>query len=904
MKRLPKSRFSDRIIPCLVAGLTLLSDVRKGGAADFAAAIRPMLKEYCVRCHGGEKIEGEVDLTGLVTERELFSDHDLWLSVIEQVDSEEMPTKGPFPSDKERATFTDWLRNRVSEIDWSDYRSPGRVTLPRMTRTEYRNTFRDLLGIDLRAGANLPEDGEGESGFTNDRDNLSLTPAQMEQYFISAERAIDGVFALAKPARSVRVEAETMERSPAKLSPHEQGIVIVHPDHELQMEWSFPADGWYTFRLGAAVFGGQPCVVDVRVDGEVVASVKVTTENYRLAPDHEAFGFVGAGRRVVTIQSRNLVPQTPEPPDIVQIIDDRARERAPKLGPLSEKESVTVREIREGLNLKSWGVQECIEWLRFLGPGGDSRKIDLRRTYLAERQGQWDEIRDQLAKVSGLSVDEIDRRWQEENSERLADGRRVVDSVASVRWEDWMRYQGKLFVDRMEIAGPVRGEPAENIRQGWNLVDAISAPDANPETIIRELLPRAFRRPVEKVEADRYVELLQTAQRREELREEALAIALTAILTSPKFLYREEHGTGVSEQAGDDLALQELDDWALASRLSYFLWQSMPDAELFDLAASGWLKSPETLVAQADRMVSDPKSDPFFEAFSADWLGLRELGRGVAPDPSRFPEFTPALAESMREEATRFLASVFREDQPVTALLDSPVTFLNEKLAEHYGIAGVKGDSFQRVNLPDARRGGVLGLGGVLVVTSSPARTNPVRRGAWVLDRLLGEDPGEALPTAGVLPGDAGEARGRTLREELEIHRNHSQCARCHDKIDPIGFGLQNFDATGRWRELEAGAPVDARGQLPGGSVFSGPIELKQMLRDEHHGAVVKNVARRLLAFALGRELSFTDEALVREMVAEVDSTGVSSRTLIRRIVTSEAFRFQSVAETRDGATR
>jgi hypothetical protein len=204
----------------------------------------------------------------------------------------------------------------------------------------------------------------------------------------------------------------------------------------------------------------------------------------------------------------------------------------------------------------------------------------------------------------------------------------------------------------------------------------------------------------------------------------------------------------------------------------------------------------------------------------------------------------------------------------------------------------VEGDTFRPVALTDARRGGLLGLGSVLVATSSPARTNPVRRGAWVLERLLGEDPGEPLPTAGELPGEAGEARGRTLREELDLHRSKAECARCHDRIDPIGFGLENFDATGRWRDIEAGRPVDAGGVFPDGREFSGPVELKRALKERHRD-FEENLLRRLLAFALGRELRYFDEPTIAELATAVESAP-SAKSLVRIVVTSDPFRRQS----------
>jgi hypothetical protein len=858
MTRLRTARLWFAIIPCLIADHTLFD---RNAAAGFDEPIRPFLESYCLRCHDGEKTEGGANLSRLIGERDLLEQRDLWLAAAEQVTREDMPPKGAMPEPSERAAFSAWIENTLRGIDVSKYRSPGQVPLARLTKAEYRNTLRDLLGVDLHAGEDLlPDDAEGSSGFTNDRTALSLSPDQLDGYLTSAERAVAGVIALSRAPEPKTWEAEAMERSPAKLAARGDGVILVHPDHELKTDHEFPVDGWYDFRLQASVLG-KPCVADLRIDGEVVASVRIESE---LTSQAVAAGFVRAGRHAVTIQSRNLVPGTPLPPDINRIVDDRARESAPRLGPLPG-ESEDARKKREDLNEKAWGMQECFEWLRALGPGGDPRQIDLRRVYLAERRANWERLRDQVAAEIGLTPGEIERRWRAENEERLADNEKLLAAVAGVKWEDWERWQGKLFVDRLAISGPVR---PGNSREGWSLAAALSG---EPEAGIRELLRRAFRRPVSEAEAARYAAMPVEA-------------AVTAILCSPRFLFRDEMPPSGGEKAWD------LDDFAMASRLSYFLWQSMPDDELFDLAAAGLLRDPKTLAAQADRMLDDPRADAFFEAFAFDWLGIRELGRSVSPDPARFPEFSAQLAAAMREEAARTIAATFRGDRPLIELIDSPTAYLNEVLARHYGVSGVEGEEFRPVTLPDARRGGLLGMGSVLVATSSLARTNPVRRGAWVLERLLGEDPGEALPTAGELPGDAGEARGKTLREELDLHRTRADCARCHDRIDPIGFGLENYDATGRWRDTEAGRPVDASGQLPDGRVFAGPAELKQLLREERRAEFEETVARRLLAFALGRELRFFDEPVVGELRRHV-----TAKALVRAVVASDPFRRQAL---------
>lgn len=856
------ARLVFSIIPCLIAGQTLL---HRTGAAEFDEPIRPFLEKYCLRCHDGATTEGGANLSRMTTERDLLAQRDLWLAAAEQVTREDMPPKGDVPELLERAAFSSWIDATLRGIDVSKYRSPGHVPMARLTKAEYRNTLRDLLGVDLRAGEDvLPDDAEGASGFTNDRAALSLTTEQLDAYLSAAERAVAGVMALIRAPERKTWQAEAMERSPAKLSARGEGVILVHPDHELKTDHEFAVDGWYEFRLQAAVLG-KPCVAELRIDGEPVASVRVES---KLPVQAVATGFVRAGRHAVSIQSRNLVPGTPLPPDINRIVDDRARERAPRLSPLPG-ESKTARKTREDLNEKAWGMQECHEWLRALGPGGDPRQINLRRVYLVERRGHWERLRDKLAAETGLTAAEIERRWRAENAARLADNEKLLAAVAEVKWEDWERWQGKLSVDSLTLVGPVR---PINPRGGWNLAGAMQG---ELEGVIRELLPRAFRRPVPEAEAARYVAMPFEA-------------ALTAILTSPRFLFRDE----LSSEGRSGKLAWELDDHALAARLSYFLWQSMPDDEMFDLAAAGLLRDPATLAAQADRMLDDARADAFFEAFAFDWLGIRELGRSVAPDPARFPEFTSELADAMRGEAVATLASAFREDWPLIQLIDSPVAYLNATVARHYHIPGVEGEAFRPVKLPDARRGGLLGMGSVLVATSSPARTNPVRRGVWVLERLLGDDPGDALPTAGELPGDAGEARGKTLREELDLHRTRVDCARCHERIDPIGFGLENFDATGRWRETEAGRPIDASGRLPDGRLFEGPAALKKLLREERRADFEETVARRLLAYALGRELRFFDDPVIGELRSHV-----TAKALVRAVVSSDPFRRQAVVE-------
>ena len=398
---------------------------------------------------------------------------------------------------------------------------------------------------------------------------------------------------------------------------------------------------------------------------------------------------------------------------------------------------------------------------------------------------------------------------------------------------------------------------------------------------------RAFRRPVEKVEIDSLLPLFEQATKRGESFENAVKHALKAVLVSPHFLFRIEKDRGVQEP-------YRLNDYELASRLSYFLWSSMPDAELFALAAKNQLHESATLEAQVKRMLRDPKARALAENFAGQWLRVRELKTTVQPDPGRFRKFTPELRESMYAETIEFFAAMIREDASLLTLLDADHTYLNEALAQHYGLTNlnITGAELRRVNLPDKNRGGVLGMGAVLTLTSYPQRTSPVLRGKWVLEELLGQPPPPPPPDAGGLPAEDAPKNGLTFRQRLEEHRKKPQCAGCHSRLDPLGFGLENFDAIGRWRTKIGTEPVDATGLMSSGEKFTGPAELKRLLlarKDDF----ARNVTERMLAYALGRGVEFHDMPSLADITATLKNDQYRSSTLVTEIVKSYPFQFR-----------
>jgi len=390
--------------------------------------------------------------------------------------------------------------------------------------------------------------------------------------------------------------------------------------------------------------------------------------------------------------------------------------------------------------------------------------------------------------------------------------------------------------------------------------------------ILSPLARKAWRRPVTGNEMDGLLSLAAREQARTGSFEEAMRTSLTAILVSPHFLFRVEKDKGP--------ATRQLSGHELASRLSYFLWGSLPDDELSRLADAGTLDAE--LPRQARRMLNDPRSSAFVKSFAGQWLQTRNLSV-LKPDPVKFPAFTGELGAAMRTETDMFFAAIVRENRSILDFLDAPFTFLNERLANHYGIPGVAGDAFQRVNLDGVQRGGILAHGSVLTVSSYPTRTSPVIRGKWVLDNLLNQPPPPPPPDIPQLDEKAASNSG-TMRQQLENHRASAVCASCHSRMDPLGFGLENYDAIGRWRT------EDASGVLPGGQKFSSPAEMKQILKADP-AAFTRALTEKMLTYALGRGVELQDRPAVRRIVDRVQANQYAMQELILGVIESEPFR-------------
>ena len=472
-------------------------------------------------------------------------------------------------------------------------------------------------------------------------------------------------------------------------------------------------------------------------------------------------------------------------------------------------------------------------------------------------------------------------------------GEGYLNSLSAIQLEQYLKIADKVL-DRVVTA---KGSAAVATRKRLfgKSPAAGTPPREAARAVARSLATKAYRRPPTPAELDVLVAAFDLGRRNKLSYQQSLHLMLKAILVSPQFLFI----TPVDPGTGSGII--PLDDYQLASRLSYLLWATMPDNQLMALADNGTLHQPDVLDAQVLRLLKDPRSRALFDGFGAQWLGVGGLQRQVF-DSAMFPQMTAPMRTAMYDEARLFFESIVRENKSIIRFVDADYTYLNGALAPIYGLEkAVTGPQMQRVSLSDGNRGGILGMPGVLAATSFPNRTSAVKRGVWVLEQVLGEHVPSPPPNVPALDQqDQAAVKNMTLRERTELHRANPVCANCHQVLDPIGFGLENFDAIGRWRDRDSsGKPIDASGELPRGEHFSSPKDLKVIIA-RRTDALSRNLVEKLLAYALGRRLEGYDEIVVDNLVQEVAEDGYRMQTLIKSVVTSYPFMNRRIGRKED----
>jgi hypothetical protein len=459
--------------------------------------------------------------------------------------------------------------------------------------------------------------------------------------------------------------------------------------------------------------------------------------------------------------------------------------------------------------------------------------------------------------------------------------------------------ESPLKIERLQIDGPIDPTGVSDTPSRRKIFVCRPSTEADEEPCAREIVAKlarqAFRRPVTGADLETPMQFF-AAGRQSGGFENGIRNAVMIVLASPEFLYRV--GAPPEDRAAG--STYAVDDFELASRLSFFLWSRLPDEELLELAEQGKLKDERVIAAQVKRMLADPRAASLVTNFAAQWLDVRGV-RDIVPDPVLYAEFNPDLGDAFAKELELFLKSVLLDDHSVLELLSSDQTFVNERLALHYGIKNVRGDAFRRVTLADGNRFGLLGKGGILMATSYPNRTAPVLRGAWILEAITGTPPANPPANVPAFPENEEGVAPRTVRERLEHHRENPACIGCHGVMDPLGFALENFDAIGGWRDKdrETTTPIDSMGELADGSVVQGPVGLREALLAKPD-QFVQTLTIKLMTFGLGRGIEYYDMPAVRKVVREAARHDYRFSAILTAIAESEPFRFSTVPGAED----
>ena len=809
----------------------------------------PFLRTYCEGCHGSEKQKGDfrvdTQLPNQFTDRAV---REKWLEVVNALNGHEMPPKEERqPGAAAVGVVVDWITAATVRAELAN--RDTRVVLRRLNRDEYSNTVRELLGIDIDISA-LPVDAPA-GGFDNNGRALTVSPMHLETYMEMASRIVERALPTGPkpPLLHWRFQPEVGSGDSSRVRYDAKNNAIVHSGkNEKRGDVTVMHHASWDRNPNArdfAVYHEGEYVVRVRAGGwvpgreAVVASARRALE--RRNADMVAKGRTQEAERDLQALERNLD----------HFRNDRMYDYGPPRLKLVQHLGGQPKVIAE------WDVDT---------PAGEPGVYEFVVRCTTEKMGLTLEYAYDIPKV-------LENFWMQ-----------GADDFA----------RPEVHLDWFEIEGPLLPEwPPASAR--LLVGDVIPEPAEEKEVarrVLQSLMRRAYRRPVTNAQVEEKLELFNGVRPGKENFIEALKVPLVAVLAAPDFLYLvEPAGTAGNNDP------RVLNDHELAARLSYFLWSTMPDKELFKLADTGSLRNPGPLRAQVDRMLKDPRAAAFTRNFAGQWLGVREVGANP-PAADLYPEYDRHLQASFVREPLEFFEEILRGDLSVLNFIKSDFVTVNERLARFYGISGVRGDMFRAVPA-EAHRGGIMTQGAMLTITSNGTRTSPVKRGTWLLKNLLGSDPGLPVANVGEIAPKVPGIDKATVRQRLAIHRELPQCGRCHEKIDPLGFALENFNAAGQWREQEGfgykgriqrdDPRVDATARLPDGTVIEGVEGLREALL-ERQELFLNCLAGKLFAYALGRELGLADRPAVQAAIEAMQRENLSLRSLIQAVVSSRVF--------------
>ncbi len=771
-------------------------------AANFSKDGFPFLQKNCLSCHSGKKPKAELSLDIYPDSLSLQKNRKVWDNVIRNINSGEMPPKEKLkPPIQESEKFVLLVKTIFNSFDRNAKPNPGKVTMRRLNRVEYKNTIRDLIGIDFDPTGDFPSDDIGY-GFDNIGEVLTLSPILMERYLAASETILSRAITPEPPAlvkrhvttlyaqpSSGEVEKKAMEARFRRMETDAKENYMVGP---LFTPYLFENDGEYIFRTKVYAKSG---------DGNPV-------------------------RMAILTHGKNL-SSTSSPEALSQL---------------------SGNVLKSALILKTFDIQA--------DSPTKAQSIEVKIPAMANRENIY-----------------------------IAQFKPNPNKPAN-----------KLYVEHFALEGPLDSRPSTH--KVLLTADNSKSKEIQSKEIMERFLKKAFRRTPLEQEVKRSLALIDNVVKKGEKWEFGIQLAMQAAICSPKFLFKIEPESKLIPDS-----LLQLDDFQIASRLSYFIWSSMPDDILLDLATKKTLLG--NLDSQVKRMLSDPKASALVENFAMQWLQLKRLEL-VAPDAKLFPSFSPNLKSAMRTETVLFFHSIIKEDRSILDLIDADFTFLNETLAKHYGITDtngnkvgqkvklpggqpIKGEGFVRVSLQDKNLGGLLTQASVLTVTSNPTRTSPVKRGRWVLEQILGAPPPPPPPDVPELPADEKTVAEGTLRQRMEQHRKNPSCANCHAKMDPIGFALENYNAIGAFRSKDGKFDIDVSGEFADGTKFNGAADLKSIIKlrkNDFSYALVE----KMFTYSLGRGIEYYDRPTIEKVVKSLADNNYKFSVLVTAIVQADAF--------------
>lgn len=800
-------------IACAAISSLLPSDARSADTGSLDKLVKPFFSQHCTSCHGAKKQKGDLRVDTLSVDAGSPKIMAHWEEIMNRINSGDMPPEDePRPKPEEIATVADWIVGQLREAEASKQGSNGeKVAFRKLSREEYANTIRDLLGVnfDVKAPTGLPEDPDWK-GFERIGSVLTLSPAHVEKYLAAADAILDEALSLRPEPKREVIRWGAFDMRWKGFQPEYEARGIADKVRIEIVPNNYTTDTWN---------------IDVKTTGEYLLRLKLSG----LRPEG------GRAPRLKVYMSsidKTLIEQDIDTPEDKPIMVEARVHLVAGKYPIRIINSVP-------------------------GPNPEGRR--------SRHSGTPNAFTNTRSRVP----------WQL----KLTD-------------DEFKAIQPTLIIDSVEWDGPIVDSwPTAAHQRIFTSKDA--------REIVTNFAERAWRRPVQAPQVDHLMKPFMKAQELGDSFELAVKSALMAVLCSKSFLYLEEGSMGFLARASGSPTQPKkamLHDLELASRLSYFLWSTMPDAKLLFLARHDQLHEPATLRTEVKRMLADPKAAAFASSFPRQWLQLRKVGM-FPPDKVLYPDYDENLEQSMVAETLGCFAEVLKRNGSLREFLDSDWTMLNERLATHYGISGIRGDELQRVSLkPGDHRGGLLTHASVLSLTSDGTRHRPVHRGVWMLESIIGKPAPPPPANVPALTTPEPNAKKTTVREKLEQHRADPNCTACHNKIDPLGIAFDNYDAIGRWRTVEtikdgtgADPALDPGGVLPDGRKFADSVELKKILladTDKFAAAFTEKLA----TYALRRGMTFSDREELKRIADQAKAGGYKLASIIESLVTSPLF--------------